>query len=119
MQVVATEIVATNAQIGIANVTLYVNDENDESPIFSATHFSASIAEDVLPNFFVAQINASDEDSGSFGMISYSILDVQPPPTGNTTGSFSINETTGIVRSAGTFDRESISGPYIVTVSVC
>ena len=91
-----------------------LKDENDNSPSFSSPNFNASISEDTLPDFSVASITARDDDSDALGRVSYSIFSVSPV---GTNGSFSIDETTGVVRTSGTFDRENFAGPYFITVS--
>lgn len=80
--------------------------------------FNASIYEDVLPEFAVITLIAEDRDSGERGRVVYNISDVVPTPP-QLNGTFAINENTGVVRTVGLFDRESFSGPYVVTVSGC
>lgn len=94
-------------------IIFYVSkDENDVIPSFSMQRFNASIFEDALPNFAVIEITAMDDDSGEFGRLNYTISDVL-----GSGGTFVIDNATGIVRTAGTFDRETFAGPYIITVS--
>lgn len=77
-------------------------------PVFNATMF-----EDSLPNHSVVTITADDRDSGDFGTVYYSISDVQPSATN---GTFTIDNSTGVVRTVGTFDRE-IADEYSIIVS--
>ncbi len=91
----------------------FPQDENDEDPIFPVSLYNNSIAEGTPPTTSVARITATDEDSGEFGTVYYSISNVD---SAGTNGTFSIDETTGVVRTNGTFDRETFSGPYIITV---
>lgn len=97
-------------------IIFYVSkDENDVIPSFSMQRFNASIFEDALPNFAVIEITAMDDDSGEFGRLNYTISDVFG--SGGVNGTFVIDNATGIVRTAGTFDRETFAGPYIIIVS--
>ena len=98
------------------NISLLFKDENDVIPSFSMTQFNVTISEDINPNTEVTTLTAEDEDSGEFGNIIYSILEVQPQT--NLTGTFTIDNTTGTVYSLGIFDRELFAGPYSVTVSL-
>lgn len=94
-------------------IIFYISkDENDVIPSFSMQTFNASIFEDALPNFAVIEITAMDDDSGEFGRLNYTISKVL-----GSGGTFVIDNATGIVRTAGTFDRETFAGPYIITVS--
>ena len=82
--------------------------------MFPLPVFNATIFEDALPTFSVTQVTATDDDDGEFGMVYYSISDIQPE---GTDGTFSIDESTGVVRTNGTFDREVFAGPYVITVN--
>lgn len=81
------------------------------SPVFHpSSTYSAVLSEDSPPDTFVVQVSASDVDSGSYGQVSYFLLnDLETVPH------FAINETTGVVRVTAPLDRE-IRSAYALTV---
>lgn len=79
---------------------LYVNDY---SPVFdpASGSYDASISEDVSIGTTVTTVTATDQDSGSQGDVSFSLV------AGNTGNKFSINSTTGVITTIGELDRET------------
>lgn len=55
-------------------VPVYVNDINDNAPVFEKSSYEFRIAEGSYDNFVVGQITATDADFGENGNITYSIL---------------------------------------------
>lgn len=78
--------------------------------------FNTSIFEDIPSDFSITRLTARDDDSGLFGRLEYSISQILGGTELNAT--FTIDETSGIVRTEGTFDREVFGGPYIITVRI-
>ena len=74
--------------------------------------FDAFIPEDTPPGSIVTTLIATDSDSGEFGRVIYTIDNIEP------SRNFSIESTTGIVRTDDYFDREEFSGPYMINVCV-
>lgn len=58
----------------IANVSVVVLPENDEVPIFTATHYHFTINQTALPGTIVGQVVAIDSDIDSGLPVSYAIL---------------------------------------------
>lgn len=79
---------------------LYVNDY---SPIFDPSNglYNATISEDASIGLSVATVTATDQDSGSQGVVSYTIV------AGNTGNKFDINATSGVITTIGELDRET------------
>ena len=82
-------------------VTIVVIDVNDNAPVFSMSSYTAQVAEHSDINTSVANISATDDDSGAFGMISYSLE--------GTNGAFRIDSATGEVVINQDVDRELVT----------
>ena len=72
-----------------AMVKINVRDVNDNRPIFYPATYSFNLAPNSQQGTEVAVVKATDEDSGSFGAVTYSISG------GNSQGYFGIGETSG------------------------
>ena len=90
-----------------SSLTVTVSDEND-SPDFIGTPYSASLDEDVPIGTTVLQVSATDQDTSD--TLSYNLA-------GNNNSDFSIGSNSGIITTAVTLDYEAISS-YSLTVSV-
>ncbi|XP_069129376.1 protocadherin Fat 4-like [Argopecten irradians] len=86
--------------------TVHVQDVNDQVPEFNQTQYDAYIAENSPSGERVIKVTATDADTGVHAAIEYHLDD---------TSRFSIESTTGIIRSQGQLDYESQS-TYTVTV---
>ncbi len=100
-------------------VNIVIEDENDVVPMFSSPQFSMTIREDIDSGSSVMLLRAMDNDANENGQLTYSIISVTGPSddTDAPSGSFVIEESSGLVRTSGSFDRETFEGPY--TVMVC
>ena len=76
---------------------------NDYSPAFSPVSgsYNASISEDTSIGTFVLKVNATDDDSGSQGEVSFSIV------SGNVGDAFVIDAVTGAINTSNSLDRET------------
>ena len=83
------------------SVTIGVIDVNDNAPVFSMSGYTAQVAEHSDINTLVANISATDDDSGTFGMISYALE--------GTNGVFRIDSITGEVVINQDIDRELVT----------
>ncbi|KAG0421044.1 hypothetical protein HPB47_003051 [Ixodes persulcatus] len=84
---------------GTCNMTVHVLDQNDNDPQFEHSEYSATVPEDAPVNTTVLVVKATDHDEGSNGHVTYSL--------GNETASlFNIDSDTGVITTAGVFDRE-------------
>lgn len=81
----------------VAMVTFQVTDVNDNPPVFNGSRYSFDVLENVTIGTFVFQVQASDSDLGNNAKISYTLSQ----------GSFSIDATTGIIRTTAKLDRET------------
>ena len=76
---------------------------NDHSPVFDppSGEYNASYPENIAVGSFIASVTASDMDSGPQGEVYYSIVG------GNTGNKFSVNTSSGEVRTIASLDRET------------
>ncbi|CAG5990880.1 unnamed protein product, partial [Menidia menidia] len=63
----------TPQRSGSVNINVIVLDANDNVPIFNQSVYKASVVENVPKGTAVITVNAMDADSGSNGMITYSL----------------------------------------------
>lgn len=81
------------------NVTILLDDVNDNAPVFTQAQYSKSVYEDARINQVLLQVKADDADIGRNRKISYSLV--------NTAGdTFSINSETGIITLKKGLNRE-------------
>ncbi|CAB3374160.1 Hypothetical predicted protein [Cloeon dipterum] len=97
----------------ITDVEIVVHDVNDNAPEFSQPLYKGSVPEDALVGTSVIQILATDADQGINGRISYAFQ-----PGGNGGGSFSVDPTSGVIRTAEMLDRESVAHYDLVALAI-
>lgn len=81
------------------NLTVIVEDQNDNDPKFDISKYYTEIAEDVAVDTSILKVHASDADVGINGRIIYSLAN-------ESQWLFRIDNKTGVVTTAGFFDRE-------------
>ena len=79
---------------GQCNITIIVEDENDNDPRFEMAKYVASIPEDVAIGTSVMTIKALDADMGVNARISYSLAN-------ETEWLFNIDNRSGLITTAG------------------
>ncbi|KYO29743.1 prestin isoform B [Alligator mississippiensis] len=84
-------------------VEIMVNDVNDNAPQFVSAHYQGIISEDATPFTSVLQISATDRDAHTNGRVQYTF---QNGEDGD--GDFTIEPTSGIIRTVRRLDRESV-----------
>ncbi|XP_060931243.1 cadherin EGF LAG seven-pass G-type receptor 3 [Limanda limanda] len=84
-------------------VEVNVNDVNDNAPQFLSPRYQGTVSEDAPPFTSVLQISATDRDAHANGRVQYTF---QNGEDGD--GDFTIEPTSGIVRSVRRLDRESV-----------
>ncbi|EGD82245.1 FAT3 protein [Salpingoeca rosetta] len=77
-----------------ARVDVIVLDENDNYPQLLHPPVTRTIRENTLGGTIIAQINATDADSGSFGRLTFTLID---PLTSDLGTPFHLDATTGIL----------------------
>ena len=81
------------------NVTIHVENINDNQPLFDQPRYYSAIHEDTPANSFVLSVSATDEDVGIFGEITFSLVESGYP--------FVINPLNGSIFTARTFDLDN------------
>ena len=88
-----------------------VLDENDNPPVFAEGVYQTIIREDISVGSSVVQVTASDRDQGTNSAITYSIRG------GNTEGVFSINGSSGVIRTVAALDFETTSAYNLIVLA--
>ncbi|KAI3360563.1 hypothetical protein L3Q82_002284 [Scortum barcoo] len=93
--------------------TVYVNvtDVNDNVPFFLSSTYEATVPEGAEIGTSVAQVSATDLDSGLHGMIHYSILKDESGDS----QFFGIDPRSGVIATRASFDREQ-KASYLIEV---
>ncbi|KAM9849716.1 uncharacterized protein ACBR49_007003 [Aulostomus maculatus] len=92
----------TPQRSGSVNIDVTVLDANDNVPIFNQSVYKASVMENTVKGTSVITVNASDADSGSYGLITYSLSRMK----GSAADIFSIDGNTGTISVSGQIDFE-------------
>uniref|UniRef100_A0A8C2SPN7 Protocadherin Fat 4 n=1 Tax=Coturnix japonica TaxID=93934 RepID=A0A8C2SPN7_COTJA len=82
------------------NITVILEDVNDNRPLFNSTNYVFYFEEEQSGGSYVGKINAVDKDFGPNGEVRYSFEHLQPD--------FELNTITGEIRSTHQFDREAL-----------
>ncbi|XP_015274464.1 PREDICTED: protocadherin-16 [Gekko japonicus] len=91
---------AGGGHFALASVTIEVKDVNDNAPYFPVEVLSASLRENLPPGSVATTVRAVDTDAGVFGELHYVLLQTEGRDA------FSINSTSGELRSRLPFDFE-------------
>lgn len=92
LTLVAQDCSITDPRATAVNLTITVEDENDNTPKFSTNQITVHIPDRIQPGQFVYGAKAYDEDSGNNSLLSYSI-------SGEDAKKFIINPNTGVVKT--------------------
>lgn len=94
-------VVATKTQDLVIKTVLKVQvlDENDNAPVFEQSMVKINVEENNLPNTFLTQLQATDQDSEGRGEVIYLL-------GGDTPEIFVLDRVTGVLTVATSLDRE-------------
>ena len=84
------------------NITLFIDDVNDNAPVFTPAQYYIKILENLPLGSSVLTVTASDADEGINGALRFDIF------SGNVNNSFKINATTGKILIQSPLDRETV-----------
>ncbi|ALC37924.1 ds [Drosophila busckii] len=87
------------SQQGRCNISVFVEDQNDNAPRFELAKYVASVLEDAAIGSSVLQIKASDADLGVNAKLIYSLAN-------ETQWQFAIDSSSGLITTVGKLDRE-------------
>ncbi|XP_053692497.1 protein dachsous [Sabethes cyaneus] len=99
LQITAQDRGSPTSHQGHCNITIRVEDENDNDPKFELQKYIATVDEDAQIGTTVLTVKAVDADIGINARIVYSLANV-------TEWLFDIDSKTGVITTAGNFDRE-------------
>ncbi|XP_036069779.1 protocadherin gamma-A5 isoform X20 [Oryzias melastigma] len=92
----------TPQKSGTVNIEVTVLDANDNKPYFSQSVYKASVPENTVKGTSIIKVLATDADSGSNALITYSVFNIK----GSVSNVFSIDENNGIIYVTGHIDYE-------------
>ncbi|RZC35664.1 fat-like cadherin-related tumor suppressor -like [Asbolus verrucosus] len=92
-----------------AKVKVYVEDTNDNDPIFDKPEMTVWIDENMPAGTAVTTVHAKDRDRGENAYISYLIANINKVP-------FEIDHFSGIIKTAALLDYESMRREYVLRV---
>ncbi|CAK1540663.1 unnamed protein product [Leptosia nina] len=104
-QILAQELGPATNLSATANVTVYLNDVNDNAPVFLALSYDVELPENITAGARVVQVQADDVDTGSFGKIQYTAI------LGYLNTSLNLDPISGLITIATNnhgFDREAM-----------
>ncbi|XP_076875480.1 protocadherin gamma-A10-like isoform X22 [Brachyhypopomus gauderio] len=87
---------------GNVKIAVTVLDANDNAPVFNQSIYRATVLENAQKGTYITTVNASDADSGSNGLVSYSFANLK----GNVAEMFNIDESSGVITLSGVLDYE-------------
>ncbi|KAL4230035.1 Cadherin cytoplasmic C-terminal [Mactra antiquata] len=94
----------------IASFLLYVEDVNDNAPVFTKGIYSVSITENNEIDIPLTQVFAFDIDSGNNGQISYALHN------DSSNGLFAIDKESGVITVKESLDREILGDQYMLLI---
>nr|XP_061793122.1 protocadherin beta-16-like [Nerophis lumbriciformis] len=87
---------------GTVNIEISIQDANDNAPIFNQTFYKVKLIENASKGTHVLSVNATDADSGSYGIVLYSFSKLNA----GIADLFHIDEKTGWISVAKQIDYE-------------
>lgn len=101
LQVTAQDRGTPNTYQGVCNISILVEDRNDNDPRFERTKYVATVPEDAPVGTSVLKLKATDADIGKNARIVYSL-------SNETNWMFTIDSRTGILTTTSSLDREQM-----------
>ncbi|XP_010288229.1 PREDICTED: protocadherin Fat 4-like, partial [Phaethon lepturus] len=87
------------------NLTVIIDDVNDNPPVFSSSRYEVSVPEDEVLGRTLLTVSATDLDAGANALVKYRIVSQQPPTSSPV---FLVNLTTGQLSLSQQLDYETI-----------
>ncbi|XP_046326847.2 protein dachsous-like [Haliotis rufescens] len=91
--------------------TIWIEDINDNDPVFTQQIYTAEIHEVAEPGTYVVKVSATDPDDGNNARILYSISDRTP------TSWFQIDSNTGLITTKSAIDCEIEAQPRLTVIA--
>ncbi|NXS98862.1 FAT4 protein, partial [Jacana jacana] len=87
------------------NLTVIIDDVNDNPPVFSSNRYEVNVTEDEVLGRALVTVSATDSDAGANALVQYRIVSQQPPTSSPV---FLVNLTTGQLSLSQQLDFEAI-----------
>ncbi|NXF29814.1 CELR3 protein, partial [Nyctibius bracteatus] len=87
------------------NLSVIIDDVNDNPPVFSSSRYEVSVPEDEVLGRALLTVSATDLDAGANALVTYRIVGQQPPTS---SPMFLVNLTTGQLSLSQQLDYETI-----------
>ncbi|NXA04377.1 CELR3 protein, partial [Sapayoa aenigma] len=87
------------------NVTVIIDDVNDNPPVFPSSRYEVSVPEDEGLGMALLTLSAADLDAGDNALVKYRVVSQQPPTAAPV---FHVNPTTGQLSLSQQLDYETI-----------
>uniref|UniRef100_A0A672M9A8 Cadherin EGF LAG seven-pass G-type receptor 2-like n=1 Tax=Sinocyclocheilus grahami TaxID=75366 RepID=A0A672M9A8_SINGR len=100
----------TPRRTAMATLTVTVSDTNDHDPVFEQQDYKESVRENLEIGYEVLTVRATDGDAPVNGNILYHLLN----NNNGTNDVFEIDSRSGVIRTRGLVDRETVES-YVVT----
>ncbi|GFY64503.1 cadherin-related tumor suppressor [Trichonephila inaurata madagascariensis] len=97
---------------GNTRLNIFVEDVNDNSPLFEKKDFIVEVKENAPPGHVVVHLTAMDKDELDMNKLRYFIID------GNSEQQFQIEESTGVLSVRSSPDREETPGFANIHVTI-
>ena len=95
------------------DVEVLVTDVNDNAPVFDQKSYQASISEAKINGTSVLTIHATDPDRGLNNRVRYTFAE-----GGDGNGTFTVNPSSGVIRTTRQLDREEVEQYELVALAV-
>uniref|UniRef100_A0A8U8B1D9 Uncharacterized protein n=1 Tax=Geospiza parvula TaxID=87175 RepID=A0A8U8B1D9_GEOPR len=91
--------------IATLNLTITIDDENDNAPLFSSSRYEVKVPEDQELGSALLTLSATDRDAGANALVMYRVTDQRPQTSSPV---FLINSSTGQLSLSQQLDYETI-----------
>ncbi|XP_017600750.1 PREDICTED: protocadherin Fat 4 [Corvus brachyrhynchos] len=88
------------------NLTIVIDDVNDNAPVFSSSRYEVNVPEDLELGSTLLTLSATDRDAGPNALVTYQIVDQQPQTSSPV---FLVNPSTGQLSLNQQLDYETIN----------
>lgn len=88
------------------NLTVVIDDVNDNAPVFSSSRYEVRVPEDQELGRVLVTLSATDQDVGANALVSYQITEQQPPTS---SPMFLVNPSTGQLTLNQQLDYETLN----------
>ncbi|KAG5318093.1 CAD86 protein, partial [Pseudoatta argentina] len=112
-KIIAQEVGPATNLSASATVVIFIQDINDNPPVFDEESYEVTLSENVTAGTRVIQVHATDKDTGLFGSIRYTDI------IGEGSDAFAIDPDTGLITVAmgSSLDREMAAQLQLIVIA--